>query len=445
VEGSCGSGKTEFLLGLTEQAIAAGSGALYVDGKGDLSVFAKVFHMARCHGRLDDLLVVNLIGGRPTTKDPSSYPQSNTLNPFATASWDILVQIVVSLMDEVGGDGAMWKGRAVAMFTGLLQALVWLRDQEGLKLDVGVVRDHLGLKAIIGLASGASAPGLPEHIRLSVSNYLTSLPGYNPERGERQPQVVLEQHGYLEMQFTKILGPFTDIYDHVFAAGLAEVDMRDAYLNRRIVVVLLPSLEKFGDEVSDLGKLVVASLKAVMSAALGYPVTGAFRGVVDRRRPESDAPFLCVLDEVGRYMVEGIGLLAAQARALGFSMVYGVEDLVALRRYNEKEAHSLIANTNTKVLLHTREIETSSGCAYDFAAPERRARMDWERRLRRRGGGRDVQGLLPGEGIVLFKGAQVHMMPACWAPKPPTGVKGALRANHFFALPRPGAFPGAAR
>lgn len=140
---------------------------------------------------------------------------SNTLNPFSTGSSDALTQMLVSLMDDVGGDGAMWKGRATAMLTGVIRALVWLRDQNVVDLNVGVIRDTLNLRAIIDLGDKNKNPDMPAHIRKSIRSYLTSLPGFQEDKGYKQAQTTLDQHGYLEMQFTKILGSLADVYGHI--------------------------------------------------------------------------------------------------------------------------------------------------------------------------------------------------------------------------------------
>src|SRR3990167_9980775 len=59
--GSTGSGKTEALVSFAYNSLIQGSGFLYVDGKGDNSLFAKVFSMARSMGREDDLLLINFM------------------------------------------------------------------------------------------------------------------------------------------------------------------------------------------------------------------------------------------------------------------------------------------------------------------------------------------------------------------------------------------------
>ena len=47
-------------------------------------------------------------------------------------------------------------------------------------------------------------------------------------------------------------------------------------LNRRILIVLLPALEKSPDELANLGK-IIASLKSMMAAGLGDSVEGTYK------------------------------------------------------------------------------------------------------------------------------------------------------------------------
>src|SRR3989338_3270416 len=84
--GSTGSGKTEALVSLAYNALVQGSGFIYVDGKGDNSLYAKVFSMARSMGREDDLLLVNFMTGARDIVGPQEKRLSNTLNPFCQGS-----------------------------------------------------------------------------------------------------------------------------------------------------------------------------------------------------------------------------------------------------------------------------------------------------------------------------------------------------------------------
>ncbi|ALA25843.1 intracellular multiplication protein IcmO [Piscirickettsia salmonis] len=364
--GSTGSGKTETLLSISYNALVQGSGFIYVDGKGDNSLFAKVFSMVRSMGREDDLLVINFMTGARDIIGPQKDIISNTMNPFAVGSSSMLSQLVTSMMNSgqggQSGDGDMWKGRAISFIEALMRILVYLRDQDALLLDAGTVRRYFTIEALEGLFhdrkildqlgnESTYEKEIPFDVKDPLSNYLVSLPGYKMDKKGEQSDKVYEQHGYIIMQLTRIFGSLADVYAHIIRTNLAEVDFRDVVLNRRILVVLLPALEKSPDELSNLGKLIIASLKAMLAAGLGDKVEGDYKDVIETKPTNSNTPYLCILDEYGYYAVEGFAVVPAQARSLGFSVVFAGQDLPAFQKASKEEAASICANTNIKICM----------------------------------------------------------------------------------------------
>lgn len=345
--GSTGAGKTETLLSLAFNSLVQGSGLIYVDGKGDVSLFTKIFSMARRIGREDDILVINYMTGSRDVFGPQEQKLSNTLNPFASGSSGGLTELLVSLMDDGGSDG-MWKGRAISLISAIMMALCYMRDNDGLLLDVDVIREYLILDNIIKLYK--TRKDLPSNIRQSVRGYLVSLPGFQ-EGAPKQNETALEQHGYLQMQFTKLLGSLSDTYGYIFKTNLGEVDFKDVVLNRRILIVLLPALEKSSDELANLGKIIVACLKQMMAEGLGNKLEGSHAEVIDTRPTNSPTPFTTILDEYGYYSVKGAAVMPAQARSLGFSMIFAGQDYAAFKKGDEKEAESIVANCNIKIFM----------------------------------------------------------------------------------------------
>ena len=103
--GSTGAGKTEALLSIAYNALVQASGFIYVDGKGDNSLFAKVFSMMKYMGREDDLLLINFMTGARDIIGAQEKKQSNTMNPFSSGSSGMLSNLVASMMDSGGGGG----------------------------------------------------------------------------------------------------------------------------------------------------------------------------------------------------------------------------------------------------------------------------------------------------------------------------------------------------
>jgi intracellular multiplication protein IcmO len=353
--GTTGSGKTEGLKSLVTNAMTWGSGFVYVDGKADTDLWASLFSLARRFGRDDDLLVLNYM-----TANSDDGATSNTMNPFSNGSASYLTNMVVNLMPDAGGDNAMWKERAVALLGALMPALTWKRDKEGLLLDVGVLRDFIELPAIIKLSRD---PNLPERIIRALKGYLNTLPGYidaafDDEGNERPPapdqpmydlQVARQQHGYLSMQFTRSLQSLADEYGYIFKTELADIDVLDVVLNRRILVALIPALEKSSDEAANLGKIIAACLKGMMGSTLGNTVEGSWENAINSKQTRSASSFMTVFDEVGYYTAQGMAVMAAQARSLGFSLIFAAQDLPSMEKRVKQEAQSILGNCNLKI------------------------------------------------------------------------------------------------
>jgi intracellular multiplication protein IcmO len=362
--GSTGSGKTEALLSISYNALIQSSGFIYVDGKGDNSLFSKVFSMVRYMGREDDLLLINFMTGARDIVGPQKRRLSNTMNPFARGSSSMLSQLIISLMESSSQSpsGDMWKGRAMAFVEALMKILVAMRDAEFILLDANVIRNYFPLERLeamvidkVFIRDGGLDPinieNFPPVVLEPIANYLSTLPGYQRDKRGKQVSQVYEQHGFITMQLTRVFTSLADTYGHIMRTRLAEVDLRDVVLNRRILVVLLPALEKSPEELSNLGKVIVSSLKVMMASGLGEEVEGKYSDVVGRKPTNARTPYLCVLDEYGYYAVQGFAIVPAQARSLGFSVIFAGQDLPALQRASKEEAATIGANTNIKICM----------------------------------------------------------------------------------------------
>ncbi len=461
--GSTGSGKTEALVSLAFNALVQGSGFLYVDGKGDNSLFAKVFSMCRFMGREDDLLLINFMTGARDVIGAQEKRLSNTMNPFCNGSSSMLSQLVVSLMDSGGqsADGDMWKGRAIVFVEALMKVLVYMRDQGKILLDANSIRNYFDLTRLEAMAldkmfirdkqEPVSLADAPDLILEPINNYLSTLPGFDRTKKGKQSSTVFEQHGFITMQLTKVFGSLADTYGHIIRTNLAEVDLKDVVLNRRILVVLLPALEKSPDELSNLGKVIIASLKAMMAAGLGDSVEGTYKEVITRKPTNANTPYMCILDEYGYYAVKGFAVVPAQARSLGFSVIFAGQDLPAFQKASKEEAASIGANTNIKICMKLEDptdtwdfFNKTAGESYvtkvdsfqtnaasllnnymdsRSASSEKRARIDLQ----------DLKDQREGEAHIFFKSRIVRAR--MFYANPPAAPR--MRINHFLKVEPP--------
>lgn len=372
VMGTTGAGKTELLLFLTAQAMAHGSGVLFVDGKADIKTWFRLFAIATRLGVEENLLILNF--GTNIEEGQSRYDLTNTLNPFVIGSANELAEMMSDLMASAGGDNAMWKGRAESMMRTLLTALVYLRDKLGLSIGAGTLADFMPLDAmesLLGVGSRINDPRfqyvLPKGslAEIELTRYLDNLPGYTrpqqgaapgtPQQQNKGREEANKQHGFLTMQFVEILGLLNNSYRHMMGFDNAEVDIYDCIINRRSLYVMLPSMEKSAGTIANLGKIIVNQIRSALSKTLGAAgVKGSKLEKLESRPTNSETPALCILDEYGSYAPKGFGEVAAQARSIGFATIFAVQDYASLKKADDgrgDEALRIWANTNTKVIM----------------------------------------------------------------------------------------------
>lgn len=374
--GVTGAGKTEALMGLVANALGMGGGAIYGDAKATVKLLWQITALASLTGRIDDLLVVNYITGGvsrhgdvavaeevsdedrdllDSMEQQSRGRLSNTAMPFPAGNADGIQQILVSLM-PAGGDGggnSVFRERAIAIMTALLAVMEDLHYRYGMPISPETIRANLNLTVFKDMVDGKYGK-LSDRARNILWEYLRKIPGWddNLELSE-QPQQVADQFGFAQMYWTRALSTLADTYGHIYGDAYTEVDYPDVVLNRRILVLMLPAMEKAPDELGQLAKIVLAGLKGAMAMGLGSAVEGTKSLVLDALPSASSIPTLAVFDEYGYMAAPGFAVAAAQARGLGFGAVFAGQGLAGFRVLNpggggEIEVKQIIDNTRMK-------------------------------------------------------------------------------------------------
>ena len=235
---------------------------------------------------------------------------------------------------------------------------------------------------------------------------------------------------------------------HIFKCEMGDIDMRDVVLNRRILIVNLPTLENSGETTAALGKLVVASLRNMMAQTLGVDLEGDFAEIVENKPHLSPTPFPVVFDEIGYYVVPGMDKMLAMGRGLGFMFLLGFQEVAGLRARIGDTMYSLLGNANVQILMRLQEgsetrkyIEQTAGDTHvtqassfqsnlggDFheaphAEVRQVSRVNWT----------DLRSLIEGEAIIVFGKDRVYAK-LFYAHLDP---RGAMRLNRPIVLPLP--------
>ena len=240
----------------------------------------------------------------------------------------------------------MWKSRAIAFIGALTQPLVFLRDKQEIELSPATYIDYMELQRLSGsfMTINTITMALKKSIK-PLRSYLTTLPGYNQNLIGNQAQQTNEQFGYITMQMTRSINDLGFTYGHIFGTAVGEIDISDVVLNRRFLVILLPSLERSLPTLLMLSRLIMGSLKQMMASSLGSKIEGSIRINIDSRPTTANNCFRIILDEVGYMMTTGMSIIPAQARSLNIAMVFAAQDFTDIERGSKEEAQAIWALT----------------------------------------------------------------------------------------------------
>jgi intracellular multiplication protein IcmO len=353
--GTTGSGKTETLVSLSYNALATGSGLFYIDPKASPKLAVQIWQMARYLGRDDDFRVLNY-GTSGKTKGKSPRRLSNTNNPFTFGSAEALTQLLVSLMPASDGANSIFADKAQALISGVMYALVDLRDKGLLKLSTSIIRDNLALEKCVALALRDE---LDAESRASIQAALATSGWIAGRQMKDQPPSFAEQFGYAQSYFGKALSSLTDTYSHIYGAEDGEVDFADAIMQRRILVVLLPSLEKAPAELASLGKISLSAIRNACSVGLGAQIEGDAADVLEALPTDTVGigPYLCIVDEYAAIVTPGFEVVLTQGRGLGIAAIVASQDYAGIMEADKKGAQQMVANTSIKIFMKLQDAE----------------------------------------------------------------------------------------
>ena len=353
--GTTGAGKTETLVSLAYNSLATGSGLFYIDPKASPKLDFQIWQMARFLGREDDFRTLNYgTSGKAHGKSPRRL--SNTNNPFTFGSAEALTQLLVSLMPASEGANSIFADNAQTLISGLMYALVDLRDKGEIKLSTSTIREHLALEACVKLARDER---LGEAARASIGAALSTCGWLSSKGDDEQPQSFAEQFGYAKSYFGKPLSSLTDTYSHIYGAEDGEVDFADAIMQRRILVVLLPSLEKSPAELASLGKISLSAIRNACSVGLGANIEGGAADVLESLPTDAIGigPYLCIVDEYAAIVTPGFEVVLTQGRGLGIAAIVASQDYAGILEADQKGAQQMVANTSIKIFMKMQDAE----------------------------------------------------------------------------------------
>ena len=176
---------------------------------------------------------------------------------------------------------------------------------------------------------------------------------------KEQPESFAEQFGYAQSYFGKALSSLTDTYSHIYGAEDGEVDFADSIMQRRILVVLLPSLEKAPAELASLGKISLSAIRNACAVGLGANIEGDAADVLEALPTDAIGigPYLCIVDEYAAIVTPGFEVVLTQGRGLGIAAIVASQDYAGIMEADKKGAQQMVANTSIKIFMKMQDAE----------------------------------------------------------------------------------------
>lgn len=225
-----------------------------------------------------------------------------------------------------------------------------------MKLSTSVLRDSLALEKCVALAL---RPELDEESRASIQAALGTSGWIAGREMKDQPPSFAEQCGYAQSYFSKALSSLKDTYSHVYGTEDGEVDFADAIMQRRILVVLLPSLEKAPAELASLGKISLSAIRNACASGLGAQIEGDAADVLEALPTDAVGigPYLCIVDEYAAIVTPGFEVVLTQGRGLGIAAIVASQDYAGILEADKKGAQQMVANTSIKIFMKMQDAE----------------------------------------------------------------------------------------
>ncbi len=149
---------------------------------------------------------------------------------------ELLLQGVTRYEDN---ESEKWVTKAISLLSSLSMALVYLRDKGEITLKPEVIQDNLSLSAILTLYKRTD---LPNHIHTALKYYLSSVVGLDLTT-QHISDFVREQHGFLQMQYIKILGNL-NVYPQVFGGNNIHLEEVLNSQKKFVLIVNFPNFEE---------------------------------------------------------------------------------------------------------------------------------------------------------------------------------------------------------
>lgn len=243
ITGSTGAGKTETLLSMASQYIENQEGLIYIDGKCDNVIYSKIFSYASKYNRLNDLFCLNFMTGNRDV-----FGEMNNNNP------EVVSHSIDPINPMLGSEEYFnnFFGRFGVIIHSILKEL----HQKNQLMDIQSLESIIMLNNLITWNKDKTFQNK------EITEYLIEI-GLSLEdnNDEEDFNEALLKHATLANTAYETISLFKT-YSYLFRLDCS-INMEKIFLERKILLVLLPALEKSTMILSKLGTLITSQIKHI--------------------------------------------------------------------------------------------------------------------------------------------------------------------------------------
>lgn len=257
ITGSSGTGKTENLFSIAHQHINNNEGVIYFDGKGENNLYSKFFSCAKQANRLNDLYLLNF----SSTYSDNQKLISNSIDPINTMLgnneyfnkfFGRLGVIIHSILKEIHHEDNLMDIESLESTLMLNNLIIWNKNKK-FKTN-------------------------------EINNYLVEI-GLSSENTEEEDfEEALLKHSHNAHTAYETIKIFKD-YSHIFKTNCS-LNIESIFLERKLLLILLPSLEKAPEFMLKLGELIISQVKNIEQKYQRYNIH--FQNII-----LDDFPYYC--------------------------------------------------------------------------------------------------------------------------------------------------------
>lgn len=237
--GSTGAGKTETLLSMAFQHIENNEGVIYIDGKGDVSTYSKFFSYALQNNKIEDVYCLNFMRNGLNLLNEEKNFNSHSIDPinpmvgnqeYFDNIFGKLGIIIHEILKELKQKKILINTQSLESILMLNNLIVWSKENKFLTNEIDKYLLEIGLSL-------------------------------NEENDDEDFSKALIKHSINAQKAFQTVKIFKQ-YNYILNLNCS-VDMEKIFLERKILIVLLPALEKMPEEIFILGSLITAQISHI--------------------------------------------------------------------------------------------------------------------------------------------------------------------------------------